>query len=112
MRNIPVNLAGYRLMVTEPPAMKTRKDESGRDVVVTDKEGASKFVVSVFAKRKGDKGEELRVTLDADPGEGLDEGDLVELVQARVSPYSFKNSQGETVSGIAFSAAGVKPLGD
>ncbi|MER7116693.1 hypothetical protein ACWGRK_20575 [Saccharomonospora azurea] len=111
MRNIPVNLAGYRLMVTEPPAMKMRKDDAGREVVVTDREGATKFVVSLFAKTKGEKGEEIRVTLDADPGEGFDEGDLIELVDARVSPYSFKNDRGETVSGIAFSAAGLKPLG-
>ncbi|EHR63190.1 hypothetical protein [Saccharomonospora cyanea] len=110
MRNIPVNLAGYRLRVVEPPTMKMRKDDAGREVVVTDREGATKFVVSLFAKVKGEKGEEIRVTLDTDPGEGLEEGDLVELVDARVNPYSFKNDRGETVSGIAFSAAGLKPL--
>lgn len=111
LRNIPVNLSGFRLMVTEAPAMKMRKDDEGREVAVTDREGAAKFVVSLFAKAKGEKGEEIRVTLDADPGEGFEDGDLVELVDARVSPYSFKNDRGETVSGIAFSAAGLKPLG-
>ncbi|WP_040926605.1 hypothetical protein [Saccharomonospora marina] len=110
MRNIPVNLGGFRLMVTEPPALKTRKDESGREVPVTDRDGVTKFVVSVFAKARGERGEEIRVTLEADPGEGFEDGDLVELVDARLSPYSFKNAKGETVSGVAFSAGGLKPV--
>ncbi|EID55132.1 hypothetical protein [Saccharomonospora xinjiangensis] len=110
MRNIPVNLAAFRLRVVEPPTMKMRKDDAGREIVVTDRDGAAKFVMSLFAKVAGEKGEEIRVTLDTDPGEGLEEGDLVELVDARVNPYSFKNDKDEVISGIAFSAAGVKPL--
>jgi hypothetical protein len=63
----------------------------------------------LFAKADGAKGEEIRVTLETDPGEGFEEGQLVELIGARVSPYSFKNGRGETVSGMAFAAAGLKP---
>jgi hypothetical protein len=110
MRNIPVNLTGYRLTIAEAPEMKMRKDEKGREEVVTDREGSPKFVVSLFAKVKGEKGEEIRVTLDADPGEGFVDDTRVELISPRVSPYSFKNDRGETVSGVAFSALGLKPV--
>ncbi|OZM73573.1 hypothetical protein CFN78_08550 [Amycolatopsis antarctica] len=112
MRNIPIDLSGFRLTVTEDPEMKMRKDENGREVTVTDQEGVAKFVVALMVKTKGQKGEEIRVTLDTDPGEGFSEedGTRVELIQPRVSPYSFKNAKGETVSGVAFSAAGLKPL--
>ena len=52
------------------------------------------------------------MTLDADPGEGFSEDDMtrVELIDPRVSPYSFKNDKNETVSGVAWGAAGMKPL--
>src|ERR1700716_4159682 len=80
MRNIPVNLTGYRLTIAEEPEMKMRKDDKGREEVVTDREGSPKFVVSLFAKVKGEKGEEIRVTLDADPGEGFVDDTRVELI--------------------------------
>jgi hypothetical protein len=110
MRDIPVVLTGWRLMVTEEPALKTREVD-GASEIVTDRDGVSQFVVSVFAKSKGQKGEEIRVTLSTDPGEGFEDGTLVELVGATVSPYSFKNAKGETVSGLAWRAMGLKPLG-
>jgi hypothetical protein len=110
MRDIPVVLSGWRLMVTEEPALKTREVD-GTSEIVTDRDGVSQFVVSVFTKSKGQKGEEIRVTLGTDPGEGFEEGTLVELVGATVSPYSFKNGKGETVSGLAWRAVGLKPLG-
>jgi phage tail sheath gpL-like len=110
MRDIPVVLTGWRLMVTEEPALKTREVD-GASEIVTDRDGVSQFVVSVFAKSKGQKGEEIRVTLSTDPGEGFEDGTLVELVGATVSPYSFKNAKGETVSGLAWRAVGLKPLG-
>ncbi|WP_297547634.1 hypothetical protein [Amycolatopsis sp.] len=109
MRNIPVNLSGYKLTIAEEPEMKMRKDQNGREEVVTDREGIAKFVVSVFAKIKGEKGEEIKVTLDSDPSGAFEDGDRVELINPRVSPYSFKNDRGETVSGVAFAAAGLKP---
>jgi hypothetical protein len=109
MRNIPINLGGYRLMITELPTMKTREGKDGQTEVVTDNEGVTKFVVSVFAKVKGQKGEEIKVTLATDPGQQFEDGDLVELVDATISPYAFKNDRGETVAGVAFSAGGLKP---
>lgn len=111
MRNIPINLGGYRLMISEAPTMKTREGKNGQEEVVTDKDGATKFVVSLFAKTKGQKGEEIRVTLSTDPGETFEDGDLVELIGATISPYAFKNDSGETVAGVAFSADGLKPVG-
>jgi hypothetical protein len=110
MRNIPINLGGYRLMITELPTMKTREGKDGQTEVVTDNDGVTKFVVSVFAKVKGQKGEEIKVTLSTDPGQQFEDGDLVELVDATISPYAFKNDRGETVAGVAFSAAGLKPV--
>jgi hypothetical protein len=109
MRNIPVVLDGFKLMITEEPALKTR-EVNGVTEVVTDRDGANVYTVSVFAKARGEKGEEIKVTLATDPGEGFADGDLVELVGATVSPYSFKNDRGETVSGIAFRAIGLKPV--
>ena len=111
MRDIPVNLGGYRLMITEPPALKMRKTGDGSLEPVTDGDGVNLFTVSLFAKRKGERAEEIRVTLTADPGGEFEEGDLVELIDATITPYSFKNDRGETVSGIAFKAAGLKPVG-
>ncbi|GAA0614329.1 hypothetical protein GCM10010174_34980 [Kutzneria viridogrisea] len=116
MQQIPVNLNGYKLIVVEAPAMKTRQVD-GRDELVTDRRtGATLFEVSLFARQrpepgqKAAKGEEIKVTLATDPGEGFEEDTRVELVGATVSPYSFKNDKGETVSGIAFRALGLKPL--
>jgi hypothetical protein len=109
MRNIPVILTGWRLMVTEEPALKMREID-GQSEIVTDREGANQYVVSVFAKSKGEKGEEIKVTLATDPGPGFEEGNLVELIGGTVSPYSFKNNRNETVSGLAWRATGLKPL--
>lgn len=108
MRDIPVNLGGYKLMVTEEPTQKTR-ERDGVTEFVTDREGASLFVVSLFAKTKGQRGEEIRVTLESDPGE-VEDGAVVELINARLNHYEFVNSQGEKVSGISFKAAGLKPV--
>jgi len=111
MKNIPVNLTGYRLTVSEDPEMKTRK-ENGVEKVVTDRDGVTKYTVALMVKAKGQKGEEIRVTLDSDPGEGFSEDEMtrVELIDPRVTPYSFKNERGETVSGVAWGAVGMKPL--
>ena len=74
MRDIPVVLNGYRLTVVEPPAPKTREDDNGNEIPVTDRDGAVEFVVSLFAKQRvqpgqrAPKGEEIKVTLATDPG--------------------------------------------
>lgn len=115
MRNIPVDLGGFRLMVSESPEVKTRETVDGRTEVVTEYgTDVQLFTVSLFAKERRvdgrkSKGEEIKVTLESDPGDDVAEGVYVELVEARVSPYSFKNDKGETVSGVAFRAKGLKP---
>jgi hypothetical protein len=116
MRDIPCNLGGYSLMVTEAPEMKTRQTGDGGTEVVVDRDTkANLFVLSVFAKQRPVngrkvKGEEIKITIEMDPGD-LAEGTYVELIDARVSPYSFKNDNGQTVAGISFRAAGVTPRG-
>ena len=118
MRDIPVVLNGYKLTVVEPPAPKTRDDGSGRPVVVTDRDGVTQFVVSLFAKlrtqpgQRAPKGEEIKVTLATDPGEGFGEDTRVELVDPRLNAYQIDSPDGRTVSGISFKATGVKPVTD
>lgn len=116
MRDIPVNLGGFKLMVTEPPTMKmTEKD--GTTVPVLDRNTKTPvFVVSLFAKRRpqeggyASKGEEIKVTLTADPGEGFEEGIYVELIDAVVNSYSLETEDGRILSGISFKAMGLKPV--
>lgn len=113
MRNIPVNLSGYKLMVMEPPVMKTRRGKDGSEEIVADQDGTVHFVVPINVRTPGEKGEEIKVTLTTDPtaqGVDFDYGTRVELIEPTVSPYSFKNDRGETVSGIAFRAKGLTPL--
>lgn len=110
MRNIPVNLGGYKLMVTEGPTQKTRERDGVTEIVTDPRTEAVLYTVSLFAKAKGQKGEEIKVTLETDPGDEVEDGSLVELIEPRVSPYEFVNGQGEKISGIAFRAVGVKPV--
>lgn len=114
MRDISVNLSDHRLTIVEEPAMKMKRDGSGP---VVDRDGAAQFVVSVFAKRISmaggfaPKGEELRVTLAADPGDEFQEGDRVELVDARVNAWEIRDDEtGRVSSGLAFKALGLKPV--
>jgi hypothetical protein len=115
MRDIPVILTGYKLTVVEPPAPKTREDDNGVQTLVTDRDGTTQFVVSLFAKLKvqpgqrAPKGEEIKVTLATDPGEGFEEDTRVELVGPMLNAYSIEGPRG-VVSGIAFKAMGLKPL--
>ncbi|OLL74914.1 hypothetical protein Ae168Ps1_3311c [Pseudonocardia sp. Ae168_Ps1] len=115
MRDLPVVLDGYKLTVVEPPAPKTRQDANGAEVPVTDREGVIPFVVSLFAKlqvqagQRAPKGEEIKVTLTADPGEGFPEDARVQLIDPKINPYSIESPDGRTVSGIAFKAMGLRP---
>jgi hypothetical protein len=116
VRDIPVVLSGYKLTVVEPPAPKTREDGNGGVVVVTDRQGATQFVVSLFAKlqvqpgQRAPKGEEIKVTLETDPGPGFEEDSRVELVAPRINAYQIENN-GRVASGISFKAMGLKPVG-
>lgn len=116
MRDLPVVLDGYRLTVVDPPAPKTREDENGAEVPVTDRDGAAVFVVSLFAKQRpapgqrAPKGEEIKVTLATDPGMGFDEDVRVELIAPVINHYVIE-SGGRTNAGLAFKATGMKLAG-
>ncbi|MDQ2709326.1 MAG: hypothetical protein M3Z25_17595 [Actinomycetota bacterium] len=114
MRDLAVVMSEYRLTVVEEPGMKLKRDGSGP---VLDRDGVAQFVVSVFAKRLATpgefaaKGEELRVTLATDPGEGFQEGLRVELVDPRVNAWEIRDDEtGRVSSGLAFKALGLKPV--
>ena len=121
MQNIPVLMSGYELMITLPPETKMRETEkdgkkTGEYAPVTNKKGEVQFTVSVLARQVSTpgqparKGEELKVSLTVDPGEGFVPGSLVELVNPVINSYSFKNDAGETVSGISWRADGLTPV--
>lgn len=113
MRNIPVNLGGYKLMVTEAPTLKTKENDDGVEEPVTVR-GVQQFVVSLFAKKRpqpgqyAEKGEEIKVTLTAEPGEGFEEGTYVQLIDATVSPWQNERN-GRFSSGLAYRADGLSP---
>jgi hypothetical protein len=115
MRDIPVMLNGYKLTVVDPPAPKVRDDGRGGVMPVTDRDGVTQFVMSLFAKlrvgpgERAPKGEEFKVTLATDPGEGFEEGSRVELIEPRINAYQIDQGEGRVLSGIAFKAMGIKP---
>ncbi len=117
MRDLPVMLNGYKLTVVEPPAPKMREDGNGALVPVTNRDGVTQFVVSLFAKlrvgagERAPKGEEIKVTLETDPGEGFEEDARVELVAPRINAYQIEQGQGRVLSGLAFKALGLTPVG-
>ncbi|MCA1195335.1 hypothetical protein [Saccharopolyspora sp. 6V] len=115
LKNIPANMQGYKLMITEAPVMKTRTDkDTGEIRPVTDRQGVQQFVVSLFAKKRpvegqfAEKGEEIKVTLTADPGEGFEEGTYVQLIDTTMSHWE-NEKDGKYSSGIWFRANGLTP---
>ncbi|GAA3218376.1 hypothetical protein GCM10017691_01140 [Pseudonocardia petroleophila] len=117
MRDIPVVLDGYKLTVVEPPAPKMREDGNGGWLPVTNRDGVTQFVVSLFAKlrtapgQRPQKGEEIKVTLETDPGEGFGEDSRVALVNARINAYQIDSPDGRSISGISFKALSLAPAG-
>ena len=117
MRDIPVMLDGYKLTVVEPPAPKMREDAAGNLVPATTRDGVTQFVVSLFAKlrtapgQRAPKGEEIKVTLETDPGDGFGEDVRVALVSPRINAYQIDNADGRSISGISFKAVGLAPAG-
>jgi hypothetical protein len=115
MRDLPVVLRGYRCTVVDPPCPKTKDDGKGGQVVVVNRDGVTQFVVALFIKQvvgpgeRAPKGEETKVTLESDPGEGFAEGARVELVNPRINAYQIATEDGRSISGIAFKALGLKP---
>ena len=72
---------------------------------MTDRNGVAQFVVSLFVKQRvrpgerAPKGEEIKVTLATDPGEGFDEDTRVELVDPRINSYQIDSPDGRSISG-------------
>jgi hypothetical protein len=117
MQDISINLSNYKLMVTEAPTMKTRENpQTGELETVTNRAGEVQFVVVLFAKpipregRRQGKGDEIRVNLAAEPGDGFEEGTYVELINGVLNTYEMRDDTGRiTASGLWFKADGLKP---
>ena len=115
IKDLPVELSGYKCTVVDPPCPKTRDDGSGNQVTVTDRDGVVQFVVSLFVKQRvqpgerAPKGEEIKVTLSTDPEPGFEEDVRVELVDPRINSYQIDSPDGRSISGLAFKAVGLKP---
>jgi hypothetical protein len=113
VKNIPVNLGGYALMVSEAPTIKTRTKD-GVETPVLDRDGVQLFTVAVFAKprpvegEKPGKGEEIKVGLATDPGQGFEVGSYVQLIDAVLNAWQMDTDTGP-ISGISFKAKGLKP---
>lgn len=119
MKDISINVSNYRFMVTEAPTMKTFENKEGEfEPVVNKRTGETPFVVMLFAKprpvpgERTGKGEEIKVNLPRDPGEGFDEGSYVELINPLLNTYEMRGENNEiTNAGIWFKADGLKPAG-
>ncbi|GAA2338253.1 hypothetical protein GCM10009854_13130 [Saccharopolyspora halophila] len=113
LRNIPVVMSHYKMQVTEEPVVKTRENETGEIVPVTDWQGAQQFVVSLFVKarpqegQRPGKGEEIRVTLETAPDDDVTDGAVVELHNPRVSHWE-NDINGRKMSGLSWKATGIK----
>lgn len=109
-----MRLDGYRLRVVDPPCPKMKEGPGGVPEPVTDRNGVQQFVVALFGKlrvapgERAPKGEEFKVTLETDPGEGFDEGAPVELINPRVSLYQIDQGEGRVLAGLSFKAMGIK----
>lgn len=116
MKDLTVVLSNYKMRIVDPPAPKMRQLDGGAQVPVVDRQGVTQFVVSIFAKLQvqagalAPKGEELKVTLETDPGQGFEEGMVVELINPRVSPYEIRTDDGRVISGLSFKAMGLTPI--
>ncbi|MEU6645499.1 hypothetical protein ABZ863_23505 [Saccharomonospora sp. NPDC046836] len=119
MKDIPFVSSGYRFMVTEAPTMKMRENKTGELVPAADRQtGQVPFVVMLFAKprpvvgQRPGKGEEIKVTVAHEPGEEIEEGSYVELVNPVLNTWQTTNDEGRiTGSGLWFKAEAVKPAG-
>lgn len=111
MDDLPVILDGVTLMVTEAPTVKMFTDDKGVTMPSV-RDGVTQFTVAVFAKpkpvpgaTKQGKGEELKFTLAADPGEGFPVGSYVEMISPAVRYWE---RDGRT--GLTYKALGLKPI--
>lgn len=115
MRDIPAQLSGYTFMVTGEPEGKV--DEDGN--VWRDRDGVQPFSVLLLAKPKpvpGEPrrkdGEEIKVNLPKDPGQGFEVGAFVELINPVINTFEMRDPENPrriTNAGIWFKADGLKP---
>ncbi|MQM28711.1 hypothetical protein [Glycomyces albidus] len=120
MQNIPCNLVGYKLMVTELPEVKSFTDDVGNTRIAT-VYGTDDpiYVVSLFAKPreagphgKRAKGEEIKVEFTREPEQEFEEGTYVQLDRPTVSLSDFTNGKGDRYVGLKFRAEGLVPAND
>ncbi|WP_043661334.1 hypothetical protein [Thermocrispum municipale] len=118
MRDIPVVTSGYTFMVTGEPEGKTNPDGSPyRPKDRNDVELDQPFVVMLLAKPKPvpgqprrKDGEEIKVNLPCDPGEGFDLGTFVELINPVINTFEMRDDDGRiSNAGIWWKADGLKP---
>ncbi|MEC3975932.1 hypothetical protein [Amycolatopsis sp. H20-H5] len=119
MQDIPFISSGYKFMVTEAPTMKMRESDNGELVPAEDRRtGDIPFVVMLFAKprpvegQRSSKGEEIKVTVTAEPGDEITEGSYVELVNPVLNTWQTVGKDGRiSGSGLWFKAHALKPAG-
>ncbi|MBB5153184.1 hypothetical protein [Saccharopolyspora phatthalungensis] len=115
LKNVPVVLEGYKARVVEEPVMKSYKNrDTGKAEIATGQDGAPLYEMSVFMKavpteegKRAPKGFEMKVTLEAEPPADVVEGELVALVNPRISQYHLDNgAQGVTLKATGVTLAG------
>jgi hypothetical protein len=117
MQNIPCNLEGYKLMVTELPEVKSFTDDNGNTRVAT-VYGTDDpiYVVSLFAKPREAgmngrraKGEEIKVEFTREPEQEFEEGTYVQLDRPTVSLTDFTTAKGDRIVNLKIRAHGLVP---
>lgn len=117
LNNLPIILSGYRVMVSEAPAIKMRREGETEVPVIDRTTNQPAYIVELLVKpvaRPGEragKGEVIRVTLPYAPAEEIEDGDYVELVNPTVSYYEVEDRvTGRKNSGLSFRAETLKPV--
>lgn len=120
MKNLPVDLSGYKLMVSEAPTLKMRTDKKTGEEVVSTVYGTDipQYVVNLFAKPKEPgptgrraKGEEIKVTFTTEPSDGIDEGMFIQLIAPTVSHFEIEEDGVIKMSGLSYAASALSPVG-
>ncbi|QUH05400.1 hypothetical protein HUO13_35600 [Saccharopolyspora erythraea] len=117
LKNIPVLLEAHKARVVEDPTLKMI-EKDGQMVPATDpRDGSQQWVVMLYIKprptadgRPAGKGSEVKLTLETEPGEEIEDGVVVELINPRVSHWE-NEFNGRTMSGLSWRATGIKLAG-
>ncbi len=112
LKNVPVVLEGYKLRVAEDPDVKKYTNETGKEEIQTDNNGAPMYEMPLYMRarpvegQRTAKGFEVKVTLETEPGPDVVEGEVVELINPRISEWARNNR-----NGVSMRATGVKLAG-